>query len=225
MTETHTETPIKTPVTPALAKFEAITCGYAVDTYQSHWKGLSFTPRGAAKISNIAGWLVGIAMGGQRELAERLAEDLESRLMYLAGYGADTEMTHDSYGKELASPIVVPGSQVMLSDDGTLGGFSIAWHGYVSRERLMEVAKSLTTPDSDELNIYDAKRQLRINDGLTLTRYGWPAWDTEKAHGTSSCDAYYSFAFNGALILHGTGQEVFSIDISTQTGPRWSIHT
>ena len=225
MTQAMTEPTTETPVTPALDKFETITFGYAVDTYQSHWPGLSFTPKGAAKISNIAGLLVGLAQGGQRELAERLAQDLESRLTYLANYGQDVEIIFDSYGKELASPITVPGFRVVLSDDGTMGGFSIAWYGYVSAGRLHEVAKGLTAPEADEWDTYAAKRELRIDDTLTSTRYGWPAWDKEHAHGMSSCDAYYGFAFNGGLLMHGTGQEVFAVDISTQTGPRWSIHT
>ena len=214
-------------IQPSVLKvFEDITCGYSVDKYQSHWKGLTFTDRGASKISNVAGFLVGLAMGGRQELAEKMATDINGQLTRLSQWGDDVAITHTNDGHELVDGPMVPSTQVMLSDDGTFGGFSVAWYRYVSHVKVREGAEGMPHDSYGGLDMYAARRELGINDALTTTRHGWPKHDTKKRYGSVPCDVYYRFWMNGGLLLHGMGQEVFAVEVgNNQSGPHWSLHT
>ena len=214
-------------VQPSVLKvFEDITYGYSVGECGSHWKGLTFTDKGASKISNVAGFLVGLAMGGRRELAEKMATDINGQLTRLSQWGDDVEITHTNDGHELVDGRMIPSTQVMLGDDGTAGGFCVGWYRYVSHVKVHEVAEGMPHDSCGCLDMYSARRELSINDALTTTRYGWPKHDTKKQHGLVGCDAYYRFWMNGGLLLHGMGQEVFAVEVgNNQSGPHWSLHT
>jgi len=211
----------------ALKVFEDITCGYSVDKHQSHWKGITFTDKGASKISNVAGFLVGLAMGGRQELAEKMATDINGQLTKLSQWGDDVAITHTNDGHELVDGPMVPSTQVMLSDDGTFGGFSVAWYSYVSHAKVREEAEGMPHDSDGCLGMYEARRKLGINNALTTTRYGRPPkHDANGPLGSVPCDVYYGFYMNGGLLLHGMGQEVFAVEVgNNQSGPHWSLHT
>lgn len=103
--------------------------------YQScitdRWRHLHFTPSGAARVSSIMGWILGLSHGGRGELAGELAADLFERLDYLNGYGG-MDSTPD--GKHQ-----FPRYRVALTDDGTLHGFALAWHlAYIADAKPLE---------------------------------------------------------------------------------------
>jgi hypothetical protein len=199
-----------------------------MDTYQTYWVGeqgpeqlaqrLHFTPRGAAKLSNVAGMIAGIEMAGNRELAEHLAADLDGQLNRLAQWGGPMEVTVNAQGQELERPQSFPGTKVVLGDDGTLGGFTVGWYRAVTRARMEE-----HRGDSEFLD--EAKKHFRISDDLTETRHRYPKWDTERQFGPDAIDMYYGYAFNGGLLLHGMGQPVFAVELNPKAGPHWSVHT
>jgi hypothetical protein len=89
------------------------------------YKNLSFTPEGEARVMQIAGWICGLIHGGQSALAESIATDINSRLEYLNGYGGMMQGEKFRDGSPVPS---VPRYIVKLSDDGTFGGFDVAWY-------------------------------------------------------------------------------------------------
>ncbi len=203
----------------ALGKFIQITLGHSMDTYQTYWRGLSFTDRGAGKLNTIAGMIYGLDMAGNRELAEHLAGELDGQLTRLAQWGSPMEVTVNAQGKELVESRSFPDAKVILGDDGTLGGFTVGWYRAVTRARLEDKRR----PDDEDMS--HVKRHFGIMDALTETRYSYPKWDTERQWGPDAIEVYYGYAFNGGLLLHGMGQEVFAVELNPKAGPHWSIHT
>ena len=239
--------------TSAYERFQSFVYGYAPQegTHCREWPGIVFDGKAAAKLGCIAGWLVGLKQAGQEELAYSLAQALTDKLDYLSGYGGEEEIVTMDDSEQT---ITVPTYQVVLFDDGTFGGFSIGWYRAISRDRLHAKADQLAGSDEWDSDMLDkAKRELGIRDDLEQTRYYTPAWMqerrqelTEKHHEHADDDFYlsckecnvpayttsssiefvnYGFSFNGGLLMHGMGQEVFAVELVSKAGPHWSIHT
>lgn len=128
----NTETVPETAA-PATAPNDALKFAFDV-TYRYVHKitdkfkpGIAFSDRGLARAASVLGWLVGIAQGGNIELANTLAADFVENLNHLANYGGKVEYTDHRYNGE---PFVrqIPAYIVKLCDDGTAHGFALLWH-------------------------------------------------------------------------------------------------
>jgi hypothetical protein len=203
-----------TPEQQALDFFTNMTIGYAPRVGSlSGFRNLWLTASGAAKLASTAGWIVGQRSG-------ELALSLYSNLSRLNGRGEMLEISRDRYGTTLSSPVEFPSQRVVLGDDGTLGGFSICFCSFVSDEDVKEKAEALYKADESEhkelLPLYEARRELAVQDCLTTSRY------RHDSLGCTEIEGHYRFWMSGGLLLHGYG-EVFAVTLTPHTG--WSVHT
>lgn len=166
------------------------------------YKNLVFTPEGEARVMMIAGWITGLIHAGQFELATAVAADINSNLEYLNGYGGDVTDTFEE-----GAPVKgVPRYVVQLSDDGTFGGFNVAWY------RAME--ESLVSDDNEKGLLSD-----RWGGRHTISR-----WNPNPFPVRESKRYVYRFDFSGGLLYHGPGGgEVFSVNVGSSRF--WGIHT
>ena len=170
-------------------------------------QGILFTEAGKSRLSHIYGYIAGVYAASEKDaemraFAEKLAKDLSDKLQRLNS--ADQEITA-TFSAE--NTFDVPSKKIVLSDDGTLHGFSFCC--YYPVQPLVYVDTCCN------FNSDDAKAELQICEKVgdeTLTTY--------TRHG----DVYYRFAYNGGLLYHGPGGgEVFAVTV--ESNPLWSIHT
>lgn len=227
----QTETIITDASNTALDFFERFTYGYASEyTLQSRYGyALVFTPGAVARFASIAGWVTGLKHGGKGNLAASLASDLDERLQQLAAYGRRDEFeVLAEGGQSVVGRVTVPRMKVVLGDDGTFGGFTIAWYSAITSGAVAKRARE-TSPDaynsSDEwCTALDTTRErLRLRRDLDELRYYKPGWAKEDDYRVSEL-VYYAYAFNGGLLYHGPGGgEVFAVTVDRVRG--WSVHT
>ena len=240
-----------TQETPVINKFSSLTHrhGLGAGSYPSSlWPGLYFTRSGEGRLMNIAGYIVGLYQSGKEELANKLAESLDAKLMYLGSYGGKREF--ETTGTP--SKVSFPEWRVFLGDDGTFGGFTVLWYRVYSldfiREQAEEYLPRLAEQYPDYIEHWDDDAKWRQALADTRKRNGIP--ETSEIHKAcqdyrtyapdwlvkarergetglmnSSFSVEYGFSFNGGLLLHGMGHETFSVDLSNYNGPRWSVHT
>ena len=215
------------------------------DTFE-HWPGLKFSEEGGgkARLSNIAGWLTGLAMGGpdMQKLAGRLALDLHKQFQYLAGYGGKHEIERDSGLGTLS----VSRYKVVLGDDGTLHGFTVTWFQCVTNKRRLAQAEAVraakTSPVEDLARsidekyadgiwsecILEAEGQLGLRENLKDWIHYYPVYDSGKGASMCSDSVHYGRSFNGGLLYRGPGSgEIFSVNLDPRSGKDsfWSVHT
>jgi hypothetical protein len=238
--------------TAAIDKFATVTHRYGLrgGDFPSHlWPGLYFTRTGEGRLMNIAGYIVGLHQSGKEELANKLAESLDARLTYLGSYGGAREFETPG----TPSKVSLPEWRVFLGDDGTFGGFTIAWYRVYSLDHIHEKARECQArlpekyPDYIEqanendkwiLALAEARKSLGIPDRTSEIhkacqdyRTYAPEWVVEaRERGETGLrnDSFfveYGYSHNGGLLLHGMGHEVFAVDLSGDAGPRWSVHT
>ena len=167
------------------------------------YKRLVFTPEGEARVMQIAGWLMGLTHAGRRDLAEKMAEDINAQFAYLNEYGGMMETEFED-----GSPVPnVPRYMVSIGDDGTFGGFTVAWYR-AFREGSPEDGDRHGCLRNRWDNLVDHSR-----------------WGPQKEGAPRELVKFlYRFTMNGGLLYHGpAGGETFSVTVGT---PRfWSIHT
>lgn len=230
----------------SMKKMEKFTYRYGIDAGLCFdvWPGLFFTPRGAGRLMNIAGYIMGLRASGKEAQAEVMAKSLDDKLQYLSDYGGMTTTAVD--GDQAVS---YRSYRVVLGDDGTFGGFTVSWYRAIPNERVQEHASELLGPicqahpdwsedDQWRQALAQARDAFRIpSKGTPLHSVAedWisyvPRWMKE-ARERGETGLYnkrfwveYGFSFNGGLLLHGMGHENFAVDLSNDSGPRWSIHT
>jgi len=149
------------------------------------WHGrLHFNEWGASRLVATYGWIAGVATTNP-DFAERLADDLFARLDFLANYAGTCER----------DGVTLPRCRVVLGDDGTLGGFTVAWHRLVAPEEAVETRADLTV-------------ERCVHDG---------------GH-TRLVQGKYRFSVNGAMLYRGPGAgETFSV--STSRDCLWDINS
>jgi len=236
----------------AIDKFATVTHRYglrAQDFPSQHWPGLFFTRAGEGRLMNIAGYITGLHQCGQTELATKLAESLDAQLTYLGSYGGAREIETDGTPDKVS----FPEWRVFLGDDGTFGGFTIAWYRIYSTAQVHEKAREymprivehypdyvVQWSDGEKWNqaLADTRRNLAIPDhkseiyrACQSYRSFVPEWirkareKGETGLMNSRVHVEYGFSHNGGLILHGMGAETFTVDLSGDNGPHWSVHT
>lgn len=222
-----------TDTTTALDWFERFVYGYASEyTLNSRYGyAIVFTPGAVARFASIAGWLTGLKHGGKRDLAEALATDLDAALARLASYGRREEFeVIDGTRASVVGRVTVPRMKVVLGDDGTFGGFTIAWYSAITLGQIAKRAReahpgAYESEDGDDWRkALDATREgLRLRRELDELLYYKPDWAADESYRSSEL-VQYAYAFNGGLLYHGPGRgEVYAVTIGDVRG--WSIHT
>lgn len=203
----------------------------------SRFQNVFFTEGGAARLSNICGWLHGLYSVSEegKVFAKRAALLFLEQLDYLNGYGGDIELPVTQ-----ETVVNVPRYRVVLGDDGVLNSFTLLWHGLISNEKRHEKAQEVLNArvssieqlvkDDDvayQMALKDAETELGIFDKLTLHRfYRDQSLSGRSIPGTKI--VYYGRSFNGGLIYHGPGSgETFSVclDPAAARERLWSVHT
>lgn len=148
----------------ALEFIQRAVYGYLDARLEERWGkyggGVRFTDSGKARISQIFGWIVGLSANEQTlPFAEQAAEDIASRLDWLAQYGGEVEDGHR--GNK-------PKYLVQLHDDGTFGGFSVLWFVARTPEEQEGIAEDKFRKEFDDTFAYGAKVRyvFSFNGGL-----------------------------------------------------------
>jgi hypothetical protein len=141
-----------------------VTYGYIHKVADRFKPGLSFTDRGLARATNVLGWLVGIAQGGNVELANTLAEDFIKNLEYLATYAGTVEYQYTYYDGTPATR-EIPSYVVKLCDDGTAHGFALLWHRPLLTAEIVAAHKGLGR-EVVKFNYSDVPHGYAFNGGL-----------------------------------------------------------
>lgn len=194
---------------------------------REEWGNLYFTESGNARLAHTSGWFRALVQLGKKEEALLLAHDLDGILSHLNTFGGAIEV------QKGINDIKFPKFRVVLSDDGTFGGWGILWHQYLSHEDWLKKAEEINaltaqTDDDWKRSVAEADEQLKIRKELELYRYYryekteddkdyWPHY-TELAH--------YRYSFNGGLLYHGPGgDETFSMTLDGGNKNFWQTHT
>ena len=192
----------------ALTKFRKVHYGFVPkDDFglADIWGGYLYsTPGGSARVSNIIGYICGVADGGNLSLANALAEDFDQTMSYLANYGGGEEVHKvgslrlpiDSTMHRLPDEIKdVPKWRVGIGDDGTALGLGLGWYRVDSVSAHPEHA------------LFD----------IHLTRWGYCGQDYSRVY------VHYKFSHNGGMIYHGPGAgETYTVNIGNKF---WGVHT
>lgn len=228
--------------TTALDFFNKLAYGYVSDSAVKHRYGyaLHITPNALGRFGQVAGWLTGLTHAGKADLAGKLAEDFDRALKGALRNCiiADMPVVTD-HRDEVEGTVRVPHTKVVLSDDGTFGGFGLSWHRAIGNrdfiKRAAEIdpeAYSGDLPDNEYQWRWAAAREkaaeaFGIRKELEEFRYYTPTWvneDTPSSIRTSSTLVHYGFLYNGGLLYHGPGGgEVFAVTLGDVRG--WSVHT
>lgn len=228
--------------TTALDFFHKLTYGYVSDSAVKARYGyaLHITPNALGRFGQIGGWLTGLTHAGKADLAAKLAEDFDSSLKgALRGCVVEDMEVVTDYRDEVEGVISAPRMKLVLMDDGTFGGFGLAWYRAISNHDKLKLARTLDPeaysgdlPEKESqyrwaLALEKASDQLHIRKDLEEFRYYTPTWvseDTPSSIRTSSTVVHYGFSHNGGLLYHGPGGgEVFAVTLGDVRG--WSVHT
>jgi len=215
---------------------------YAIRARYGH--ALHLHGNALGRFGQIAGWIVGLAHAGKAEFAAKAAEDFDATLFNaLAGCeDVDMEVRNDTLtrGESVEGTVRAPRMKLVLTDDGTFGGFLLAYYYAISNFKRLTLARSL---DEEAYSSCDLPRDeahqrwvlalekagdaLKLRKDLELIRYYTPVWANDETPSyirTSSEIVHYGYASNGGLLYHGPGGgEVFAVAIGE--GRIWRTHS
>jgi hypothetical protein len=231
--EATTTTTTTTDTAAALDFCERFVHGYAGEYTLSSRYGYAivFTPGAVARFATVVGWLTGLKHAGKADLAASLATDLDAALARLASYGRREEFeVIDGTHAAVIGRVTVPRMKVVLGDDGTFGGFTIAWYSAITQGEIVKRAREAhldawKSEDGDGWRqALDSTREgLRLRRELDDLLYYKPDWASDENYRSSEIVSY-AYAFNGGLLYHGPGRgEVYAVTIGDVRG--WSVHT
>jgi hypothetical protein len=229
----------------ALDFFTRLSYGYVSDyaVRERYGYGLHLQGSALGRFGQIAGWLTGLAHAGKADLAAKLAEDFDASLKgALAGCACeDMEVRRDGFSSDEGEGTVrAPRMKLVLTDDGTFGGFGLAWYRAISNFDRLKLARSLDEEaySSCDLPAGESERRwatalekagdkLRLRKDIEEMRYYTPSWanaETPSYIRTTGAIIHYGFVYNGGLLYHGPGGgEVFAVTLGDVRG--WSVHT
>jgi len=228
----------------ALDFFHTLSYGYVSESAVRARYGYALHLSGNAlgRFGQIAGWLTGLAHAGKADLAEKLADDFDASLKgALRGCtDEDMEVRNDGLsGETVDGTVRAPRMKLVLTDDGTFGGFGLAWYRAISNFDRMKRARAFDEEaysgdlPSEEAHQRWALAREKAGDALHIrkeieeVRYYRPVWANDETPSyirTCSEIVHYGFAYNGGLLYHGPGGgEVFAVTLGDVRG--WSVHT
>lgn len=214
----------------AIEFFNQLMTGYS---FTGSWRNLHFEEGGKTRLASVAGWLMGMRQFGNVEQAGLLAHDLHQKLLYLNEYGGTVDLTPENAQDD--RKLEFPKFKVVIHDDGTFNGFSIAWYRLMPFEDVKRHAQNLLGEEDNRNRdgfewtswdrvLTDTRKHFRIFEPLRESRYYWPDWDKERSCGTEMVSAEYKFSHVGGLLYHGVGKgNNFAMVLGECKG--WSIHT
>lgn len=195
------------------------------------WKGyLYFTEEGKARLANNMGYILGMYRGGQEEFAISLANSLFSCLDRLAGSAVDPKKS--TITLSTGETFQVPTTKCVVGDDGTWGGFSLAWYTFIHPEDMLKaVRKKLGLDDTVFIHINNPKYTDILKELNVLERVNPNYVYSEEINSyiyskemKETLPIHYKYIYNGGLLYHGPGGvEVFSVTL--ENGCLWSVHT
>lgn len=216
--------------------------GYVSGSTHNEWPGLVLSENGMARLAAIRGWMLGLWHGGQEELVVKLFRDLNQQLSYLAAYGGTGEMQCENNG----GTVETRRFRIVLSDDGTLHGFSITGFRRVTNAERIDRAQEIFNVwnEADPLPnggkgadgmhsstfharwdeaVKEAEKVLRINRSLDTQVSYFPIWDKEQRHYTIET-VFWGYSWNGAMVYRGPGAgQTFCVNVGSDA--LWTIHT
>lgn len=216
------------PVKQATALEKLLGSDYTIQ--HEMWSNIHWTDRGIARLQHTIGFLKGLSMCGKEELAAELAESLCSNLAWLNDYGGIVEIDMAEEGRGYGGGILkTPAYRVVLSDDGTFGGFGVLWYRYVSVKKWREHCEKNPGNENEGWQWWQQRlyEEGKCRKELDLHRYYYPILDGKEAERMDSEVIRYSYSMNGGLLFHGFGNQTFSVDLGQAMGKKtfWSIHT
>ena len=187
-------------------------------------EGVRFTEEGLQCLSQIAGFIRGLALTDQ-DMAMHMSHDLLENLRYLGGYAG--KMTDKG-------PLsAVPSYQVLLHHDGTFGGFGVLWYRAVNYADCTDDGRRKEGPGGKDLLKVRGSSDRTIFYSFTVGDDDIPRFCDygDRPYHTAGINNVlewgYEFAWNGAMLYRGPGGgEVFSVQLTgNRPGQFWSIHT
>jgi len=227
----------------ALDFFNYIAYGYVSEYFvrDRYGCGLVLGSNALGRFGQIAGWIVGLAHAGKAEFAAKLAEDFDEALKgALAGCTPEDMEVLTDHRDVVEGSVRASRMKLVLTDDGTFGGFGLAYYRAVSNYTRLKAARahdeqvysSCDIPAEESQRRWDAAlekagAQLRLRKDLEETRYYTPSWADEETPSymrSTGVSVHYGFLYNGGLLYHGPGaHEVFAVTLGNVRG--WSVHT
>lgn len=227
----------------ALDFFNYIAYGYVSEHFvrERYGYGLVLGGSGIGRFGQIAGWLTGLAHAGKADLAAKLAEDFDAALKgALAGCTVEDMDVLTDNRDEIEGSVRASRMKLVLTDDGTFGGFGLAYYRAISNYTRLKAARahdeqaysSCDIPAEESQRrwataLEKAGDQLRLRKDLEETRYYTPAWanaETPSYMRSTGVSVHYGYAFNGGLLYHGPGGgEVFAVTLGA--GALWRTHS
>jgi hypothetical protein len=208
---------------------------------------LTWTDRARQQMANVVGFIRGLHVCGKTDEAATLAEALWECLTQLSSYGGEVENQAWRDGTRLEH---VPRYRIVLGNDGTWGGFTLAWYAAITPERQKELRR-----EDEDYSVF--VERLRCNyggeerygpsysrdiyyhlnrcepgpnaehiqiEGYTVNGVEHPPQDYWRERFYESRSYLYAYSFNGGLFYRGPGgDEVFSVSLGGTS--LWTINT
>lgn len=211
-----------------------------MNTLVRHYKnkGVLFSEAGKMRLANIAGHLVGLYHGEQKDMAIKMAESIDGNLNRLCYNSRNVELAIAESTSMINTVVEAPAAKVILHDDGTFGGFSVGWYRPVAPkiyETKVKEARQIKndTPDKEfnkiKAEYYTtaelARRMLNITERVDPhARYSDELTEHKYVADYGSVQVYYTYSHPGGLLYHGPGGgENFAVTL--ENNALWSIHT
>lgn len=157
-----------------LEEFER--CGYSyMNRLFDRWKRrVYFHDSAKARLGCILGYIIGLKHAGKEEFAEKLAEDIDSRLNQLSFPHNDFEIViegKDEDGNDTRTVTKVPNRKCVVGDDGTWHGFTLMWYSVLNpavyEEHLKEARKQVAEASNQASELRDKLDRTKDSDVRT----------------------------------------------------------
>jgi hypothetical protein len=219
MTADNTTTDIK----PALDFYINLSYGYISEHIlrDRYGSALYLTPEGLARLGQVAGWIAGIRHANP-DFAAKAAEHFDRAVRSVLAGSEPVEFPCRD------GSVRAPRRQVILTDDGTFGGFGILWYGAVRNDQRLDLATTLVNDATPwERALDEADRSMGLNKRLEQVRWYTPTWVNETTPAwmrQTSEVIHYRFESNGGLIYRGPGAgQTFTVSLDDSW--LWGVHT
>jgi hypothetical protein len=217
---------------PALANIEEDVYGW-VGNWIENWKyRLYATDAGLARLSTIAGYLIGLKHGGQPELAEQMAQDFNRNLDRLTQMGQNCDITTGEGENETTC---VPSCKVALHDDGCFHSFSFvlyrplapaAYQACYDKHDKQLQAEGEESPRFETIHTR-VVQELKIREKMNPSDKHSSELTEYRYVNDRRYRIFYVMSYHGGLIYHGPGAgQTFTVSLASHESRNfWGIHT